>query len=290
LAGGAFALAVELQPPRGLSTHRVLAAASLLAESGVDVVNVADNPMARMRMSPWAVCRLIQDQVGVETTLHFPTRGRNLLRVQGDLLAAHALGVRNIFVVMGDPTSIGDYPDAMDDYDLAPSGLIQLIKGGFNLGVDHAGADIDQPTSFYVGAALNLTPRNIEREIQILHRKIDSGADFFLSQPVYEPERVEAFLSQYQDRYGPLKHPVLAGILPLNNPRHAAFLHDEVPGIHIDEETRWRLEAAGDDAPREGVRLALEIIEKIKPWVSGAYLIPAFSRYDLLAEIVDALI
>ena len=114
-------------------------------------------PMARMRMSPWAVCSLIQRKVGIETVLHFPTRGRNLLRVQGDLLAAHALGVRNVFVVMGDPTAIGDYPDAMDNYDLVPSGLIKLIKQGFNAGVDHAGADIGQPTSFFAGCALNLT-------------------------------------------------------------------------------------------------------------------------------------
>ncbi len=113
---------------KGLSVPKVLAGASLLAEAGADVINVADSPMARMRMSPWAVCELVQRQVGVETVLHFPTRGRNLLRVQGDLLAAHALGIRNVFVVMGDPTAIGDYPEAMDNYDLVPSGLIKLIK------------------------------------------------------------------------------------------------------------------------------------------------------------------
>src|SRR5262245_33769937 len=127
-----FAICVEMDPPRGLSTHKLLAGASLLAEAGADVINVADSPMARMRMSAWAVCDVVQRQVGVETTIHFPTRGRNLLRVQGDLLAAHALGIRNIFVVMGDPTSVGDYPEAMDNYDLVPSGLIKLIKQGFN--------------------------------------------------------------------------------------------------------------------------------------------------------------
>ena len=151
-----------MDPPRGLSTHKLLAGASLLAEAGADVINVADSPMARMRMSPWAVCDLVQRQVGVETTLHFPTRGRNLLRVQGDLLAAHALGIRNVFVVMGDPTAIGDYPDAMDNYDLVPSGLIKLIKQNFNAGLDHAGADIGQPTSFFVGCALNLCPPDPE--------------------------------------------------------------------------------------------------------------------------------
>ncbi|HLE91282.1 MAG TPA: bifunctional homocysteine S-methyltransferase/methylenetetrahydrofolate reductase, partial [Anaerolineales bacterium] len=137
LTAGGFAISVEMDPPRGLSTHKLLAGASLLADAGADVINVADSPMARMRMSAWAVCDVVQRKVGVETTLHFPTRGRNLLRVQGDLLAAHALGIRNVFVVMGDPTSIGDYPEAMDNYDLVPSGLIKLIKQGFNAGVDH---------------------------------------------------------------------------------------------------------------------------------------------------------
>ena len=154
LTGGKFAVAVEMDPPRGLTTQKILAGSSLLAEAGADVINVADSPMARMRMSPWAVCRLIQEKVGIETVLHFPTRGRNLLRVQGDLLAAHALGVRNVFVVMGDPTAIGDYPDAMDNFDLVPSGLIKLIKQGFNTGVDHAGVEIGQPTAFFVGGAL----------------------------------------------------------------------------------------------------------------------------------------
>jgi len=150
-----------MDPPRGLSTHKLLAGASLMAEAGADVIDVADSPMARMRMSPWAVCDLIQRKVNIETVLHFPTRGRNLLRVQGDLLAAHALDVRNVFVVMGDPTAIGDYPDAMDNYDLTPSGLIKLIKQGFNAGVDHSGADIGKPTSFFVGTALNLMTPDI---------------------------------------------------------------------------------------------------------------------------------
>ncbi len=200
-----------MDPPRGLSTHKLLAGASLLAEAGADVINVADSPMARMRMSPWAVCDLVQRQVGVETVLHFPTRGRNLLRVQGDLLAAHALGIRNVFVVMGDPTAIGDYPDAMDNYDLVPSGLIKLIKQNFNAGLDHAGADIGQPTSFFVGCALNLCPQDLESEIKNLRRKLKAGADFLLTQPVYEPEAAEAFLNGYANRHGPLETPYPGG-------------------------------------------------------------------------------
>ncbi len=283
-----FVIAVEMDPPRGLAPHKIIAGASMLAEAGADVINVADSPMARMRMSPWAVCELIQRDVGVETTLHFPTRGRNLLRVQGDLLAAHALGIRNVFVVMGDPTSIGDYPDAMDDYDLVPSGLMKLIKQQFNQGVDHAGSDIGQPTSFFVGAALNLLPPNPEREIKVLRRKITNGADFALTQPVYQPEEAQAFLEHYKQLYGPLEIPVLVGILPLFSARHAAFLHNEVPGISIPAETLARIELAGQDAPREGVRIAAELVQEIKAWSQGIYIMPAFGRYDLVAEIIEA--
>ncbi len=284
-----FVVAVEMDPPRGLSTHKLLAGASLLEEAGADVINVADSPMARMRMSPWAVCDLIQREVGIDTTLHFPTRGRNLLRVQGDLLAAHALGVRNVFVVMGDPTAIGDYPDAMDNYDLAPTGLIKLIKQGFNAGLDHSGSEIGQPTSFHVGAALNLAPQDRRRETQLLQRKLASGTDFFLTQPIYEPARAKAFLESYSDGNGPVKKPILVGILPLFGARHATFLHNEVPGISIPDEMRKRIEAAGDDGPREGVRIAVELIEEIRPWAQGIYLMPAFNRYDLAAEIIEAI-
>jgi len=282
-----FAIAVEMDPPRGLSTHKLLAGASLLAEAGADVINVADSPMARMRMSAWAVCDVVQRRVSVETTLHFPTRGRNLLRVQGDLLAAHALGIRNVLVIMGDPTAIGDYPEAMDNYDLVPSGLIRLIKQGFNAGLDHSGASIGQPTNFFVGAALNLTASEPEQEIKNLHRKLSAGADFFLTQPIYRPAEGQALLQRYADKYGPLNKPVLVGILPLVGLRHANFLNNEVPGISIPDETLHRLEAAGEDAAGEGVSIAVELIEELKGWAQGAYVMPQFSRYDLVAEIIE---
>ncbi len=285
---GKFVTAVEMDPPRGLSTHKLLAGADLLGDAGADVINVADSPMARMRMSPWAVCDLIQREVGVDTTLHFPTRGRNLLRVQGDLLAAHALGVRNVFVVMGDPTAIGDYPEAMDNYDLAPTGLIKLVKQGFNAGVDHSGSEIGQPTSFHVGAALNLAPQDEGRETQLLKRKLVNGADFFLTQPVYEPKTARAFLENYIKGNGGLDKPILVGILPLFGARHANFLHNEVPGISIPDDIRARIERAGDKAAAEGIKIAVELIEEIRPWAHGIYLMPAFGRYDLAAEIIEA--
>ena len=288
LEEGVFAVAVEIDPPRGLSTHKMLAGANLVKEAGADVIDVADSPMARMRMSPWAVCALIQDRVGIETTLHFPTRGRNLLRVQGDLLAAHALGVRNVFVVMGDPTSIGDYPDAMDDYDVVPSGLIELIKQGFNAGVDQAGMDIGQPTTFLVGGALNLTPKSPKREMRIAQRKVEAGADFFLTQPVYDLDAARSFVDRYLATLGSAAVPILVGVLPLYGARHARFLHNEVPGISIPAATVERLVQAGKHAPQMGVRLAVELVEQMWDWAGGIYLMPAFNRYDLAAEVVEA--
>ncbi|MBI5964390.1 MAG: bifunctional homocysteine S-methyltransferase/methylenetetrahydrofolate reductase, partial [Chloroflexi bacterium] len=288
LSSGKFSICVEMDPPRGLSTHKLLAGASLLADAGADVINVADSPMARMRMSAWAVCDLVQRKVGVESTLHFPTRGRNLLRVQGDLLAAHALGIRNVFVVMGDPTSIGDYPEAMDNYDLVPSGLIKLIKQGFNMGVDHSGTSIGQPTNFFVGAALNLCPQDVDNEVKNLHRKVRAGVDFFLTQPIYRVDDGPKLLEAYEAKHGRLNKPILAGILPLVSAKHASFLHHEVPGIFIPEEARSKMESANDGGAKVGVELAVDLIQNIKPWAGGIYIMPQFHRYDMVAEIIEA--
>jgi homocysteine S-methyltransferase len=289
LASGKFVISVEVNPPRGLSVHKVLAGAHMLAEAGADVINVADSPMARLRMSPWAVCQLIQSQVGLETALHFPTRGRNLLRVQGDLLAAHATGVRNVFVVMGDPTSIGDYPEATDNYDVVPSGLIRLIKHGFNLGLDHHGTEIGEATSFFVGCALNPSAKDIEREVRVLNRKVEAGADFVLTQPVFDPRRVMRTLKAYEAGFGPLPIPVLVGVLPLYGSRHASFLHNEVPGISIPIEIRKRINAAGEQAPQTGIAIAVEILQQLTGISQGAYLMPPFGRYDMAAEIIETM-
>lgn len=284
---GQFVVAVEMDPPKGLSTQKLLAGASMLAEAGADVIDVADSPMARMRMSPWAVCSLIQRKTCVETVLHFPTRGRNILRVQGDLLAAHALGIRNVFVVMGDPTSIGDYPEAHDNYDLVPSGLIKLIKKGFNAGLDHSGSEIGQPTSFFVSCALNLVAADFDQEIKNLQRKISAGADYVLTQPVFDSSQATKFIDYYQSKHGPFPIPLLVGVLPLNNPRHARFLNHEVPGISIPEATLQRMDQAGSNSETEGVTIASEIIEQMRGFTQGVYLMPAFGRYDLAAELID---
>ena len=289
LENNQFVFAVEMDPPRGLSTKKLLAGASLLADSGADVINVADSPMARMRMSPWAVCSLIQRYIGIETVLHFPTRGRNLLRVQGDLLAAHALGIRNVFVVMGDPTAIGDYPEAMDNFDLVPSGLIKLIKQSFNIGIDHAGSEIGQPTSFFVGSALNLSASNPEIELKNHLRKRNAGSDFVLTQPIFDAKSAVEHIRWYREMAKDSNLRILVGILPLATDRHAAFLHNEVPGITIPDVINERMRKAGDKSAKEGIKIAIELIQALQPEVQGVYLMPAFNRFDYVSEIIETI-
>jgi homocysteine S-methyltransferase len=243
-----------------------------------------------MRMSPWAACRLIQEHVGIETVLHFPTRGRNLLRLQGDLLAVHALGIRNVFVCLGDPVAIGDYPKGTDNVDVTATGLITLITGAFNEGLDRAGASIGEPTSFLVGCAVNPAAPDVEREVRLLHRKVGAGAAFALSQPVFDLGTLERFRSAYEDRLGPLGLPILAGVLPLMSSRHAEFLHNEVPGVVVPDEARARLRGAGNGAAAEGLRLAIDLVAALRETraAGGIYLMPQFGRFDLAAEIVEA--
>ena len=283
-----FIVTVEMHPPRGIDAAEIVEHAQMLKQAGATFLNVADSPLAKMRMSPWACAFLIQQQVGIETILHFPTRGRNLLRVQGDLLAAHALGVRNLFVVMGDPPRIGDYPDASDAQDVVPSGLIRLVNHNLNRGTDQAGNAIGQPTGFVVGCALNMGADDLDREINVLRKKLDGGSHFALSQPVFDPATVERFLDRFGGR-PPL--PIIMGLLPLYNERHARFIHHEVPGINIPEQLLARMETAeARGASREeGVAIAHEILLATRPLMQGVYIMPPFRRYDLAAEVIAVL-
>jgi methionine synthase I (cobalamin-dependent)/5,10-methylenetetrahydrofolate reductase len=287
LEGGRFVTTVEMRPPKGVAAQKMVASAAMLRAAGADFLDIADIPLARMRMSAWAAAHLVQLHAGVETILHFPTRGRNLLRLQADLLAAHALGVRNLFVTMGDPARIGDYPDASDEYDLSSTGLIRLLKERMNAGVDQSGALLDQPTNFTVGCATSLTPSDAGREIALLAKKVRSGADFALTQPCFDPDAALAFIERYRRESGEASLPLLLGIQPLFNARNAEFLHNEVPGIRIPEHSRNRMRRA-DDPVAEGVAIALEIVAEMRSEVQGIYVIPAFGRYDLAADILDA--
>jgi len=244
--------------------------------------------MARMRMSPWAPAHLIQQHVALDTVLHFPTRGRNLLRLQGDLLAAHALGIRNLFITLGDPARIGDYPAATDNVDVVPTGALDLVTGSFNHGRDKSGSSIGEPTSFVCGCAVNLAAADIDRECRLLHKKISSGAAFALSQPVYSADVLRSFKKAYEERHGPLALPILVGLLPLVTSNHAEFLHNEVPGISVTADIRERMRAAKDERD-EGVAIAVELGQQLRSDAAGIYLMPPFGRYGLAAEVVEAI-
>ena len=286
LAAGEFVITVEVEPPKSNDTAPVEETAHMLREAGATVLDIADSPMARMRMSALAVAHRVQERASVETVLHFPVRGRNLLRVQGDLLAAHALNIRNVFVIMGDPTAIGDYPQANDHHDIVPTGLAQLIKGKLNQGLDSAGSSIGRPCAFLVGVAVNLTPADFDKEATLLRKKIDSGADFALSQPVFDASHARAFVAHYAAKYGPLQLPVLAGLLPLASVRHAEFLRNEVPGMFVPDATVERLNSVGKKTRTEGGRIALETLQALQGIVQGVYIIPSFGRYDVVANLI----
>ncbi|MDX2161787.1 MAG: bifunctional homocysteine S-methyltransferase/methylenetetrahydrofolate reductase [bacterium] len=288
LAAGEFVITVEMAPPRSHNLEKMVDSARLLMDAGATTLDIADSPTARMRVSAWAVCSLIESRLGIETILHFPVRGRNLLRIQGDLLGAHAIGLRNLFVCMGDPTRIGDYPDANDQFDIAPSALIHLTTHKMNAGTDQAGNSIGTPTRFTVGCALNMGAPDPDKEIDVLRKKIDAGADFALGQPVFEPHLAERFLERYHAVTGePLRLPVLMGVMPLYSLKHALYLHNEIPGISIPDAILKRMEAAEDAAAQEGVRIAGELLQHMRPLVQGAYIIPSFGKYGLAAQVIE---
>ena len=282
--GRRFVLTVEVLPPRGTQEGPELEACQLLRQAGADTINVPDNPMARLRMSPWAMCLRIQTDVRMETVLHFTTRDRNLVRMQSDLLALHALGIRNILVLRGDPPQLGDYPSATAVSDVKPSGLIRLIKQ-FNEGRDLAGNDLGQATTFLVGAALNMGARDLDRELRVLEQKLRAGVDFLCTMPIFEP----ATLDRVLDRIGKLPVPLLVGILPLHGLRHAEFLHNEVPGMVIPSALRDAFRAAPRNGREVGLRFAGELVAAIRPRVQGLYLIPSFGRYDRVLHLVQTL-
>ena len=282
--GRRFVLTVEVLPPRGTQEGPELEACQLLRQAGADTINVPDNPMARLRMSPWAMCLRIQTDVRMETVLHFTTRDRNLVRMQSDLLALHTLGIRNILVLRGDPPQLGDYPSATAVSDVKPSGLIRLIKQ-FNEGHDLAGNDLGQATTFLVGAALNMGARDLDRELRVLEQKLRAGVDFLCTMPIFEP----ATLDRVLDRIGPLPVPLLVGILPLHGLRHAEFLHNEVPGMVIPTALRDAFRAAPRNGREVGLRFAEELVAAIRPRVQGLYLIPSFGRYDRVLHLVQTL-
>ena len=283
LAGKRFAVTVEVDPPKGFDVSPHLQSLSALRDSGlVDAFNVADSPRSRSSMSALAMCSLIQSRLGMETVIHMALRHRNLVALNSDLLGAHALGIRNVFVVLGDLPSTGDHPDATSISDITPTGAIKLIKA-FNSGRDLSDRAIEQPTSFVVGCAFNPGADDLDKELRVLDRKTRAGADFILTQPVYDRETIELV----RHRLGGFPLPVLMGVLPLRSLRHAEFLHNEVPGMAIPEAARDALRVAGNDAAEVGLEQSRRLLADVHEIVSGAYIIPPFGRYSIALELLD---
>jgi len=248
------------------------------------VINVADSPMSRVRMSALAMCAMIQAETGLETILHFTTRDRSLMGIQSDLLGAHALGVRNILALKGDPPSLANYPGTRGVFDVDTIGLVKVISG-MNRGVDTAGNDIGSPTGFNIGVALDINAADPEYEIQRLHHKVAAGANFAMTQICYDPVALRAFL----ERLDPPPIPLILGVLPLQSYRQAEFLKNEVPGIAPTDEALRRMKAAGPDGRAEGVKMAQELLREVRDLVQGVYIMPSFNRWEVAAEVIAAL-
>lgn len=285
--GKRFLISVEVNPPPGLSLDKAIEGAKLLKAGGVDIINVADGARATARMGNVALCMRIQEQVGMPAIMHVTTRDRNLLGLLAHLLAAHELGVRNLVVITGDPPKMGDLPDATPVYDLDSIGLLRLVSG-LNRGIDPGGKPLGAATSFLCATGVEPAAHDYPRELERLRAKVDAGAEFIMTQPVYD----EALLDRLLNDIAPLGVPVLVGILPLASHKNAEFLHNEVPGMSVPEPIRERMKKAGSgDAGRaEGVQIAREMLARVKDRVAGAYIMPPFGRYQLALDVVQGIV
>ena len=284
LEAGEFLVTVELDPPRGHNIEKLVQGAKLLKERGVEMVDINDGSLGRIRMSVLPTAVLVREATGLDIIMHFTCRDRNLMGIQADLLGAHAMGIRNILAIKGDPPRAGDYVNATAIFDVNAIGLIRIIQG-MNGGLDATGNSIGEPTGFHVGAGLNPAAVDPDKELARLFRKVEAGARWAQTQPVYDLEVLDRFLS----RAGRLPIPIIVGLLPLHSFRHAEFLHNEVPGITIPDAVRARMKEAGDRALRQGIEMAQALLQQIRVRYAGAYLMPSFARYEVVAEVLDAL-
>lgn len=282
LAKGEFVTSVELSPPRGHDPSRVLAGAKTLREAGVDVVNVPDGPRATARMGALAAAVCIERGAGIETVLHYACRDRNLLGIQSDLLGAQALGIRNLLLVTGDPPKLGDYPDATAVFDVDAIGLTHIVRK-LNEGVDIGGAPIGVPTSFCFGVGVNPGAVDLAHELKRYRYKIEAGAEFAITQPVFDVELLERFLEKVRD----VRVPVIAGIWPLLSFRNAEFMNNEVPGAHVPAPLLERMRAA-DEAGRgreEGLAIAREVFERVRPLIQGVQVSAPMGKVKLALKV-----
>jgi methionine synthase I (cobalamin-dependent)/5,10-methylenetetrahydrofolate reductase len=288
MRSGHFLLSVQLDPPKGTNLARILKAAYVLKESGrVDVVDINSNPVARVMMDSLVTAGQIEHQVGIPTIPHVTTREMNIMGLQSLMLGAWgALKLRNILVVTGDPPRIGEYPDAKGVYEVDSIGLVKILAN-FNRGADWAGKSLGTPTDFTIGVAVNPTAEDLDREIERFQAKIDAGAHFVMTQPIFDLTQWEEFLRRWGK---PLPIPFMIGLWPLSSYDLARRLHHEVPGIAIPEPVQERLRLAGGHAKEEGLHIVEELLAELsrRPEVAGAYIICPFNRYELALTVLDA--
>lgn len=274
---------VELDPPRKLNTDRFMQGAQALKDAGIDAITLADNSLASPRVCNTALGSIVKSEIGLRPLIHITCRDRNLIGLQSHLMGLHQLGIHDVLAVTGDPTKVGDFPGASSVYDVTSFGLIDMIKQ-FNQGISLSGKDLGERTSFSVGAAFNPNVRVIDKAVERLEKKIESGADYFISQPVFSEEKL-------LEVYHATRHidaPIYIGIMPLTSSQNANFLHHEVPGIKL---TRGILEAMGKhkDDPKqaclEGLTIAKGLLDAALELFNGIYLITPFMRYELTVEL-----
>lgn len=284
LSDGHFVTFVELLSPHGVSADIELEKARELNYFGIDVINIPDGPRASARMSALALAVLIQRRIGIETVLHYVCRDRNVIGIQSDLLGAYALGIKNILAITGDPPKLGNYPDATAVFDVDSIGLVNILNR-LNNGLDIAGNEIGNPTGFYIGVGANPGALNLDKELNRLYWKIDAGAEYIITQPVFDINLFENFVSKISHYH----LPIIAGLWPLSSIRNAEFMNNEVPGCYVPENILKRLRDVRDSKDKslnEGINIAIEILDKIKEFINGIQISVPFGRTQTVIEIL----
>jgi methionine synthase / methylenetetrahydrofolate reductase(NADPH) len=281
LANREFVVSVEILPPLGFNPKRMLQAASEMTELGADVVNITDSAMARVRMGSIACANLVQQNIETEVIVHYTSRDRNLMGLQSDLLGAHANGIRNILCLTGDPPRVGNYPGATGIWDVDSIGLVTMLNQ-FNKGIDWNGTSIGTPANFHVGCAFNPAMPDIETEIERLRKKIVGGAQFIMTQPVFDAGLLKETLAEV----GKIDIPIVAGLSLLRDYKQTSYLYHEVPGIVVPKAILDRMHDAGDKGMQEGLKIAAELLEQIQGLVQGCYLMPPHGKYETAAAMV----
>lgn len=287
LIQGHFVKFVELLSPRGVDPSKEINKARELFYNGIDVINIPDGPRASARMSALALAVKIQREVGIETVLHFVCRDRNVIGIQSDLLGAYALGIRNILAITGDPPKLGTYPDATGVFDVDSIGLVNILTR-LNNGLDIAGYPIGDPTGFFIGVGVNPLAVNLDEELRRLYWKVDAGAEFIVTQPIFDVAGFKSFLKQIEH----YRLPVIAGIWPLTSLRNAEFMKNEVPGVVVSDEIIERMRKVADSKERsfeEGIAIARETISEIRHLIQGVQISAPFGRIDAVMQTLEGI-